>query len=128
MNIRPIRTKSEYEQALRAASAFFDTEPEPGTPDGDRFELLLLVIDAYEAANCPIAPPDPIDAIKFRMAQQGLSAADLVPMIGKVNRVYEILNRKRALTLPMIQRLHAGLGISADVLIGPTSRPAAQAA
>jgi HTH-type transcriptional regulator/antitoxin HigA len=124
MKVKPIRTVADYEQALRHASAFFDVPPEPGSPQGDDFELLLLVIDAYEGEHHPIDPPDPVEAIKFRMEQAGLSPKDLVPMIGPLNRVYEVLAGKRTLTIPMIQRLHKGLGISADVLIGRETRKA----
>jgi HTH-type transcriptional regulator/antitoxin HigA len=118
MEIKPIRTEKDYEAALHEASACFDEPPEPDTSDGDRFELLLMVIEAYEAKHYPIAPPDPIDAIEFRIEQAGLTVKDLVPMIGQLNRVYEIMARKRRLTLPMIRRLHADLGIPAESLIG----------
>jgi len=117
MNIKPIHTEDEYKLALREASKYFDHQPEPDSAEGDRFELLLMVIESYEAKHYPIAPPDPIDAIEFRLEQAGLTVKDLVPMIGKLNRVYEIMARKRKLTLPMIRRLHAGLGIPADSLI-----------
>lgn len=118
MEIKPIRTEKDYEAALHAASVYFDEPPEPATPDGARFELLLMVVEAYEAKHYPIAPPDPIDAIEFRIEQAGLTVKDLVPMIGQLNRVYEVMARKRRLTLPMIRRLHAGLGIPAESLIG----------
>lgn len=117
MDIKPIHNENEYALALREASAFFENQPEPGTPDGDRFELLLMVIESYESKHHAIAPPDPIDAIEFRMEQAGLTVKDLVPMIGQINRVYEIMARKRTLTLPMIRRLHRGLGIPAESLI-----------
>jgi HTH-type transcriptional regulator/antitoxin HigA len=117
MDIKPIHTEDEYNSALRQASVFFNNQPEPGSSDGDRFELLLMVIESYEAKHYPIAPPDPIDAIEFRMEQAGLTVKDLIPMIGQINRVYEIMARKRTLTLPMIRRLHAGLGIPAESLI-----------
>ena len=117
MDIKPIRTEDDYKAALREASVFFNDQPEPGSSDGDRFELLLMVIESYEAKHYPIAPPDPIDAIEFRMEQAGLTVKDLVPMIGQINRVYEIMARKRTLTLPMIRRLHTGLGIPAESLI-----------
>ena len=81
------------------------------------FEALITLIEAWERKHYPIAPPDPIEAIKFRMDQAGLSVKDLEPMIGRSNRVYEVLARTRPLTLAMIRRLHKGLGISADVLI-----------
>jgi|SRR5450830_427693 HTH-type transcriptional regulator/antitoxin HigA len=117
MEIRPIHTEADYQATLREVSAFFDNEPEPGSPEGDRFEVLLTLVEAYEAKNFPIDLPDPVEAIKFRMEQEGLTAKDLVPMIGRLNRVYEILNRKRSLTLPMIWKLHVGLGIPAGSLI-----------
>jgi HTH-type transcriptional regulator/antitoxin HigA len=118
MDIRPIRTEADYAAALLEVAPFFDNEPEPGTPDSDRFEILLTLIAAYEARHFPIDPPDPIEAIKFRMEQSGLTPKDLAPMIGRQNRVYEVLNGKRALTLAMIRKLHDKLGISAESLIG----------
>ncbi|MBU0500543.1 MAG: transcriptional regulator [Gammaproteobacteria bacterium] len=119
MEIHPIRTESDYKAALRSVSAYFDDEPVPGSPDGDRFEILLALVEAYEAKHHPIDLPDPIEAIKFRMDQAGLTPKDLVPVIGRLNRVYEILNRKRPLTLNMIWNLHKKLGIPADCLIQP---------
>ncbi|MEW5893738.1 MAG: transcriptional regulator [Pseudomonadota bacterium] len=117
MDIRPIRTRADYKAALRAVAPFFENEPKPGTPDGDRFEILLTLIEAYEAKHFPIDLPDPVEAIKFRMEQAGLTPKDLQPMIGKLNRVYEVLNRKRPLSLAMIRKLHEGLGIPAESLI-----------
>lgn len=122
MNIRPIRTEADYKLALREVSAYFDNEPEPGTDDGDRFEILLTLVEAYEAKHFPVDLPDPIEAIKFRMDQEGLTAKDLEPAIGKRNRVYEILNGKRNLTLAMVWRLHEMFGISAESLIKPPRR------
>lgn len=121
MPIRPIRTEDDYRAAMREISGFFDNEPEPTTAEGDRFEILLTLAEAYEAKHFPVDIPDPVAAIKFRMEQGGLTAKDLEPMIGRPNRVYEILNRKRPLTLAMIRRLHAGLGIPAESLIRPSS-------
>jgi HTH-type transcriptional regulator/antitoxin HigA len=118
MDIRPIRTEDDYRATMREISAFFDHEPEPGTPEGDRFDILLTLAQAYEAKHFPVDLPDPVEAIKFRMEQAGLTAKDLQPMIGGLNRVYEILNRKRPLTLNMIRKLHDGLGIPAESLIG----------
>ena len=118
MNIHPIRTKADYKRALREVSAYFDNEPEPGSADGDRFEILTTLVEAYEARQFPIEAPDPIEAIRFRMEQGGLSVKDLVPSIGQPNRVYEVLNRKRGLTLEMIRNLHRNLGIPAESLIG----------
>jgi len=100
-----------------------ELDPKLGTPQGDRLDVLTTLVQAYEAKHLPITSPDPVEAIKFRMEQSGLSVKDLEPMIGKSNRVYEVLNRKRPLTLAMIRRLHQNLGIPADVLIGQTSSP-----
>jgi HTH-type transcriptional regulator/antitoxin HigA len=120
MNIKPIHSEQDYKAMKLAVSAYFEKEPEPNTPEGDEFEVLLTLVEAYEAKHFVIDPPDPIEAIKFRMEQEGLTAKDLVPMIGRVNRVYEILNRKRKLTSTMIWNLHQGLGISAESLIRPS--------
>jgi len=117
MDIHPIYTEADYKAALKEISQLMDSDPKLGTPDGDRLDILATLVEAYEAKHYPIDPPDPIEAIKFRMEQQGLSVKDLEPMIGKPNRVYEVLNRKRPLTLPMIRRLHKDLGISAESLI-----------
>ena len=119
MNIHPVRTQSDYRAALRELSAYFDHEPEPGTAEGDRFEILATLVEAYEAKHFPIETPDPIEAIRFRMEQGGLTVKDLVPSIGQPNRVYEVLNRKRGLTIDMIRNLHRNLGIPAESLIGP---------
>ncbi|PXX95128.1 helix-turn-helix domain-containing protein [Halomonas sp. LBP4] len=119
MNIRPIRTEDDYLAALREVSAYFDNEPEPGTEEGDRFEILLTLVEAYEAKHFPVDLPDPIEAIKFRMEQQGLTPKDLEPAIGRRNRVYEILNGKRNLTLAMVWKLHDMFGIPAESLIKP---------
>jgi HTH-type transcriptional regulator/antitoxin HigA len=119
MNIQPIHNEADYKAALAIVSPWFDHEPEAGSEDADRFDILVTLIQAYEEKHYPMLPPDPIDAIKFRMEQSGLVIKDLEPMIGRSNRVYEVLNRKRALTLPMIRRLHKGLGIPAEVLVAP---------
>lgn len=119
MNIRPIHTEADYKAVLREVSAYFDNEPEPGTEDGDRFDILLTLVEAYEAKQFPVDLPDPIEAIKFRMEQEGLTAKDLEPAIGKRNRVYEILNGKRNLTLIMVWKLHEMFGIPAESLIKP---------
>jgi HTH-type transcriptional regulator/antitoxin HigA len=125
MDIRPIHTKKDYKAALREVSAYFDNEPTPGTPDGDRFEILLTLVEAYESMHFPTDLPDAVEAIKFRMEQADLSPKDLVPAIGGLNRVYEILNRKRPLTLIMIWRLHEKFGIPAESLIRPAKSPLA---
>lgn len=118
MNIHPIHNRKDYKAALRELSAYFDREPEPGSREGDRFEILATLVEAYEARHFPIEAPDPIEAIRFRMEQGGLTVKDLVPSIGQPNRVYEVLNRKRGLTLDMIRNLHRNLGIPAESLIG----------
>lgn len=120
MDIRPIHTDADYQAALREVAPYFETEPETGSPDGDRFEVMLTLIEAYEAKRFPIDLPDPVEAIKFRMDQAGLTPKDLQPMIGRLNRVYEVLNRKRPLSLAMVWKLHKELGIPAESLIKPT--------
>jgi HTH-type transcriptional regulator/antitoxin HigA len=117
MDIRPIHTDADYQATLREISALMIDDPAPATPEGDRLDILATLVQAYEARHFPIDAPDPVEAIKFRMEQRGLSAKDLEPFIGKSNRVYEVLNRKRPLTLAMIRRLHRGLGIPAAALI-----------
>ena len=117
MVIHPIHTEEDYKNVLREVSAYFEHEPEPGSAEGDRFEVLLTLVESYEAKHFPIDLPDPVEAIKFRMDQSGLTPKDLVPMIGRLNRVYEVLNRTRSLTLPMIRKLHTELGIPAESLI-----------
>ncbi len=116
-HLKPIRNLIEYKSALAEASDFFDAEPKLGSKEADRFEILLMLIEAYEAKRYPISSPDPVEAIKFRMEQAGLKPKDLQPMIGGLNRVYEILNHKRPLTLRMIWKLHSMLGIPAESLI-----------
>lgn len=118
MNIHPIRTENDYNAALRELSSYFNDEPAPDTEEGERFEILATLVEAYEAKHFPIEAADPIEAIRFRMEQGGLTVKDLVPSIGQPNRVYEVLNRKRGLTVEMIRKLHRNLGIPAESLIG----------
>jgi HTH-type transcriptional regulator / antitoxin HigA len=118
--LKPIRTKADYEKALAEIERLWGAKS--GTRDGDRLDVLATLIDAYETAHYPIDPPDPIEAIRFRMEQQGLTRKDLEPLIGTRTRVAEVLNRKRNLSISMIRRLHKHLGISADVLIRPSQR------
>ena len=113
--LKPIRTEADYENALAEVERLWGAKS--GTPKGDRLDVLATLIDAYEAEHYPMDPPDPVEAIKFRMEQQGLSRKDLEPLIGTRTRVAEVLNRKRSLSIGMIRRLHAHLGISAEVLI-----------
>ena len=117
MELKILRTSGEYKTALSEVSAFFDDQPIPGTPDGDRFEILMMLVERYEQEHYPVAPPDPIEAIKFRMDQQGKTPKDLAPMIGNTSRVYEVMSRSRTLTLRMIRNLSVGMNIPADVLI-----------
>ena len=117
MNIKPVRTAKDHKAALAEISKLMGTDPDIGTPKGDRLDVLVTLVQAYEAKHFPMALPDPVEAIKFRMEQQGLKPKDLEPMIGKSNRVYEVLTRKRSLTIGMIRKLHSGLGIPAHSLI-----------
>jgi HTH-type transcriptional regulator/antitoxin HigA len=119
MDIKPIRTNDDYRGALKEISALMETDPDLGTPEGDRLDILATLVQAYEQRHFPMDLPDPVEAIKFRMDQQGLQPKDLEPMIGQRNRVYEVLNRKRPLTMAMVWRLHTGLGIPAESLIRP---------
>jgi len=121
--VRPIRTKRDYEAALKEVERLWGAKS--GTRDGDRLDVLATLIDAYEAEHYPMEPPDPIEAIKFRMEQQGLTRRDLEEIIGTRTRIAEVLNRKRGLSVGMIRRLHERLGISAEVLIRPSRRNAA---
>ncbi len=116
--LRPIRSEADYGRAMADIERLWGAET--GTPEGDRLDILATLVDAYEARVLPMDPPDPIAAILFRMEQQGLSRKDLEPFIGSRARVSEVLNRKRGLSLDMVRRLHAGLGIPADILIRAT--------
>jgi Predicted transcription regulator containing HTH domain len=120
MEIRPIKTEADYEAALQEIEALMTAEP--NTPDGDRLEVLVTLVEAYEAKHFPLDLPDPVEAIKFVMEQRNLTVKDLVPMIGQPNRVYEVLNRTRPLTLKMIRRLHRDLGIPAESLLQKGNR------
>jgi HTH-type transcriptional regulator/antitoxin HigA len=117
--IRPLRTKADYEAALDEIEACLDKEPKPGTADADRFDLLALVIEDYEKKHWPIDPPDPVEAIRYRMAAGGFSQADLGRLIGSRQRASDILARKRRLTMQMAWKLHRDWGIPAESLIQP---------
>lgn len=123
MEIKPIKTAADHAAALQEIDGLMSAEL--GTPEGDRLDVLATLVEAYESKHFPMGLPNPIDAIKFRMEQKGLTPKDLQPMIGRSNRVYEILSGTRPLTLAMIWRLHAGLGIPAECLI---KQPVAAAA
>ena len=109
----PIRTAEDYKAALALVVPYFDNKPEAGNSAGVHFDAMVTLIEAYGANHFPISPPDPIEAILFRVEQQGLKPKELEPMIGHQNWVYEVLNRKRKLTMAMVRRLHTGLDIPA---------------
>ena len=115
MNIKPVKTKRDYELALKEIEGLMSAKANSAV--GDRLDVLVTLVQAYEAKHFPLDLPDPVEAIKFAMEQKNLTAKDLVPYIGKTNRVYEILSRKRPLTLAMVRKLHEGLGIPAESLI-----------
>ena len=115
MDIKPIKTDADYRAALKEIETLMMAEPD--TPEGEKLDVLVTLVEAYEQKHYPLDLPDPVEAIKFEMEQKGLTVKDLEPMIGKSNRVYEVLNRKRSLTLKMIWRLHEQLGIPAESLI-----------
>ncbi len=115
MEIKPIKTKADYRAALKEVEMLMHAKR--NTPEGDRLDVLVTLVEAYEAKHCPLDLPDPVEAIKYAMEQKGLTVKDLEPMIGRSNRIYEILNHKRPLTLKMIWRLHKALGIPAECLI-----------
>lgn len=121
--VKPIRDEADYEAALAEVATLWGAPG--GTARGDRLDVLATLIDAYEAAHHAIDAPDPVEAIKFRMEQQGLTRRDLEAIIGTRTRIAEVLNRKRGLSIAMIRRLHEQLGISAEVLIRPTRKEAA---
>lgn len=120
MEIKPIKTEADYQEALKLAESLMAAAP--NTPEGDNLDVLVTLIEAYESKHYPLDFPDPVEAIKFEMEQKGLSAKNLTPMIGEPNRVYEVLNRKRSLSLKMIWRLNQELGIPAESLIKPVQK------
>jgi HTH-type transcriptional regulator/antitoxin HigA len=115
MQIRPIKTKADHRAALREIERLMDAKP--GTAAGDRLEILSTLVDHYESQHESVEPLDPIDALLYHMESRGLTRRDLEPYLGSRARVAEVLNRRRALTIEMIRKLHEGLGISAEVLI-----------
>jgi len=121
--IKPIRTEAEYQAALQEIDRLFDVAPD--TPEEDRLELLTILVEVYEAEHHPILPPDPIEAILHVMDAYQLDAQDLEPYLGSQKQISEILSRKKPLTLPMIRKLHDGLGIPAEILIQPSLEVAA---
>ena len=119
-DIKPIRSEKDHEAALAEVERLWGAKS--GTPRGDRLDVLATLIEAYEDKHFPMDPPDPVEAIKFRMEQQALTRKDLGEMIGTRTRVAEVLARKRGLSIAMIRRLHAKLGIPAEVLIRPSRK------
>jgi HTH-type transcriptional regulator / antitoxin HigA len=122
-DIKPIRSEKDYEAAMAEVEILWGAKS--GTPKGDRLDVLATLIESWEGANYPIDPPDPIEAIKFRMEQQGLTRKDLEGIIGTRARIAEVLDRKRGLSIAMIRRLNTELHIPAEVLIRPTRKKAA---
>ena len=119
MEIKPVKTKAAYRAALREIESLMGARR--NTAAGERLDVLVTLVEAYEREHFPMELPDPVAAIKFVMEQRGLTVRDLEPMLGRANRVYEVLNRKRPLTLKMIWRLHKDLGIPAESLIRPSA-------
>ena len=117
MDVRPVRTETDYQATLAEIERLFDAAPD--TPEGDRLVILTTLVEVYEEQRYFIPAPDPIEAIKYYMERRGLSRGDLMPYIGSRARVAEVLNRRRPLSLEMIRRLHTGLGIPAEILIQP---------
>ena len=120
MEIKPIKTKADYRAALKEIETLMTAEHD--TPRGERLDVLVTLVEAYENKHHRLDLPDPVEAIKFRMEQQGLTRKDLEGLLGTRTRVAEVLNRRRGLSIAMIRRLHDKLGISAEVLISPSSR------
>ena len=117
MQIRPIKTRADHRAALKEIERLMYAKP--GTPAGDRLEVLTTLVEHYESQHEPIEPPNPVDALLYYMESRGLTRRDLEPYLGSRARVAEVLNRRRPLTIEMIRKLHAGLGIAAEVLIRP---------
>lgn len=124
MDIKPIKTETDYNEALKEAENLMTAKKD--TPEGDMLDVLVTLIEAYEEKHHPILPPEPVEAIIHQMDSQGLSRKDLIPFIGSRARVSEILNKKRSLSIAMIRNLQKGLGISAEILIKSYSLQAAQ--
>ena len=119
MDIRPIKTEADYDWALAEIERYFDAEPEPGTPESQRFDVLASLIEHYEGRAWPIGLPDPVEAIRYRMEQDGLTQADLARLLGSRPRASEVLGRRRALTKEQAFKLHRAWRIPAEVLIQP---------
>lgn len=122
MEIKPIRTEKDYQAALTEIDSLLDSQPD--TPQGDRLDVLVTLVEVYEARHYPIPEPDdPVAVLEYYLDSRGLTRKDLIPYLGSKERVSEVLNRKRGLSLAMIRRLHRGLGIPANLLLGRLSQP-----
>lgn len=119
MNIKPIKTRKDYQQALKEIEGLMGARR--NSPEGDKLDVLVTLVQAYEAAQFPLEAPTPIEAIRLVMEQRGLTPRDLEPYIGKRNRVYEVLNGRRPITMAMAYKLHHGLNIPAESLLHPAS-------
>lgn len=115
MEIRPVKNEKDYNDSIRRIEELWGAKKD--TPQGDELDLLVTLVESYEMKHYPIAPPDPVDAIKFRMEQMGMTRADMVKYLGSQSRVSEVLNRKRKLTLSMVKSLYKGLKIPAEILL-----------
>ena len=115
MEIRPIKTEQDYNDSIKRIEELWGAKKD--TPQGDELDLLVTLVESYEIKHFPIAPPDPVDAIKFRMEQMDMTRADMVKYLGSQSRVSEVLNRKRKLTLSMVKSLYKGLRIPAEILL-----------
>jgi len=118
-DIRPLRSEADYDAALEAIETFFVNEPQPGTPEADRFDLLALVIADYERRNWEIEPPDAPDLLREQMAAKGYTQSDLAALLGSKTRASEVLNRRRRLTLEQAWKLHTSWRLPTDALIRP---------
>ena len=123
MDVAPIKTRRDYQRTLKVIEDLMSAKR--NTPEGDRLDILVTLVEAWERKHYSLDLPDPVEAIKYHMEQNGLQPRDLIPFIGSRNRVHEVLNRRRSLTLKMINRLHRGLGIPAESLIKIGSTKAA---
>ena len=123
MELKPIHSEDDYQAALKMIEKLMESIP--GTPEGDHFDILVTLVEAYEAKNFPIPEPaDPVEVLEYYMESRGLDRSDLVAYLGSKARVSEVLNHKRGLSMEMVRRLHTGLGISADLIIGKSVSPA----
>ena len=120
MEIKPIRSEADYQTALKEIEKLIESQP--GTPEGDRMDVLVTLVEAYEAKHFPVPEPDdPVQVLEYYMESRGLSRSDLIAYLGNKERVSEVLNHKRGLSLEMIRRLHTGLGIPADLIMGKST-------